>query len=170
MSCTLHRLVLVGICFGMVACSSEDEAIAERKLTPEEIAENNRRYEQMRAEEEALKKSIFNASDQVLKQLLADCRRQVNEYADSRNKGPFSNYMIDQYSADVYQYPAGRNALMTDEQRIEDLRKSKDYISFNTEYAILSTSDSFSGPQKSVDKYECEIEKGLKIGRVRKSY
>jgi hypothetical protein len=139
-------------------------------LTPEEVAENKRRYEEQQAKEEALKLSIFEASDEKLKQMLATCREIIEEYADSRNKGPFSNYMIDTYSSDVYQFPAGRDALMTDEERIQALRESTDYISFNSEYAILSTSDSFSGPQKSVDKYECVFEEGPRVSRARKSY
>lgn len=180
---SIGKLVLVGFCLWLVACSSEDEsAVVESEnlllFTPEELAESKVRYKQMMAKENkarhekmvALKQSIFTASDEVLKKILSDCRHLVKEYVDSRNKGPFSNYMIDQYSAGTYQYHAGRNALMTDEQRIEDLRKSKDYISFNTKYAMLSAYDSFNGPQKTVDKYECKIEEGPKVGRVSISY
>ncbi|WP_303293850.1 hypothetical protein [Marinobacter sp. ST-43] len=160
-------LIVVASCVGMASCSSESEP---KKLTPEQIAENKRLFEEQQAKEEALKLSIFEADEETLKQMLSECRKLITEYADSRNNGPFSNYMIDQYSADVYQYQAGRDALMTDDERIADLKESKEYISFNTEYAILSTSDSFNGPQKSVDKYECAFSKGPTVARAKIAY
>ncbi|BCO30424.1 hypothetical protein TspCOW1_05270 [Thiohalobacter sp. COW1] len=167
MNFKISRVLVAAMFVVVTACSDDDKP---RQLSPEEIAENKRQYEAELEKEKAIKQSIYDASDSKLKEILSECRKLINEYADSRNKGPFSNHMIDIYSADIYQYPAGKHALMTDEQRIEDLRKSKDYISFNTEYAILSTTDSFSGPQKSVDKYECEIGSGPAVTRARRAY
>lgn len=163
----INQLIVTALFLVLAGCSNEDKP---RQLTPEEIAEDKRQFKAELAKEEAIKKSIFEASDSKLKQMLSDCRKFINEYADSKNNGPFSNYMVDAYSANVYQYPAGRQALMSDEERIEDLRRSKDYIFFNTEYAVLSISDSFSGPQKSVDKYKCEIEAGPSVARAKSSY
>ncbi len=78
--------------------------------------------------------------------------------------------MIDVYSADIYQRPAGGKAIKSDQERIESLRRFGPNISLNTQYAILSVTDSFNGPVKSVDKYDCELGKGPKIVFAKRSY
>lgn len=151
-------IFLLLLCITFTACDSQPKV-----LTAEEVAENKRKYDLEVAEDEAIKQSLLNASDKKLKSMLSNCRSLINEYATFKNKGPFSIYMIDKYSADVYQYPAGKKSTMDDEERIKDLRDSSSYISFNTNYAILATTDTFSGPKKSVDKYACKIIKGPSI-------
>jgi len=135
---------------------AEREKLREQDLAKWEKVQEQRRAERL-AEEKVINLSIFKASDKVLNNILSDCRRLVKKYADS---GSYSSYMIDEWSADAYKYLASNNATMTDKERIKNLRNSQGDTSLNTDYAILSTTDSFSGLKKSVNEYQCVIKKG----------
>lgn len=157
-------------CIGITSCSDENKP---GELSPEQIAKNERFIKEWRAnkaKEEALKKSIIEADEKTLKKMLSDCRASVKEFARSRNKGPFANHMIDKYSADLYQYSAGPQALKTDEERISEFKEAPGYNTFNTEYAILSAFDTFGGAKKAVDKYECEFKEGPAVKLVKEVY
>lgn len=161
----------LAFCLTLIGCSGDDEP---KKLSAEELEERRQRIEKELEKEKARRKaigeSLIDASDKKLESILRGCRGLIRAYASSRNDGPFSNYLIDHTSADIYQYSAGPKAVMTDKERIAELRGSKTGTSFNTEFAILSTRDSFDGPQKSVDKYECELDYGPKAVRAKVSY
>lgn len=153
-------------------CGSDDsEDRAEAKPSPEELERRRVEHEKYLAEKELIKQQLISASDKELKSMLSFCRDAVEKEADRRNKGPFGIALVDQYSADVYQFGAGSSAIRTDEERIKSFRDfGHEYGHFNTQYAIISAHDSFSGPKNTIDKYSCEIGTELEIVSVSKSY
>lgn len=163
----------------LLGCSSEEsKESVKRELAPEEKAEIQaeieREKQQRREEELALRNALTSASDEKLYEVLGNCRGRVKEEADGDNSGPFGYFLVDEYSADSYLYAAGY-AAESFEDRVKTLRSSlsseiSDYFSFNTEFAVIFTSDSFSGPQREVFKYSCDIDSGLKVVAVNKPF
>lgn len=170
-------LKIAGFVFILVLLvqSFDDEEAGPPKLSADEIKERRLNIDRMLAEQEAKNEAIYaallGASDAELSDLISECRGAIEAYADSRNRGPFGIYIVDNTMADVYRYSADSDSLESIEQRISSFRESSNGVhSFNTQYSILSTSDSFDGPQKSITKYECEIGEDLTILRAKRAF
>ncbi|MCG8084070.1 MAG: hypothetical protein JAZ13_00020 [Candidatus Thiodiazotropha taylori] len=162
-------IISLSILPGCGSNNEDDQAV--KQPSPEELERRRIEHEKWLAEKEKIKSDLIAASDQDLKEMLSSCKQAVESEAERRNKGPFATALVHEYSADVYLFAAGASAVKSYEERIESFRKyGQEYGSINTQYAIISTSDSFSGPIKSIDKYRCEIGPELKIASVGRSY
>lgn len=176
------NLVLIGIIGAIIlsAAIMRDDAIKKPIIlepTAKQLDENEKRQaaeiakhaaDEKMAEEKATSLMMKSGNEQ-LEKLLDTCRSSIMEYSRSSYKGPFNLYMVDIYSADIYQLMAGARAIETDEERI---KKAKKYYStfkefdLNTEFAILYTVDSFSAPQKITHNYNCKFSEGYKKTEV----
>ncbi len=180
---TMIVIGIVGAIALRVATMQSDEVKVQIKPEPtakeqEESqkrreAEIAKRVEDEKMKEEKLTSSIMKSNNKQLVNLLDNCRSSIMDYARSSYKGPFNLYMIDVYSADIYQLMAGSHAIETDEDRIKKARKyysTFHELDLNTEFAILYTVDSFSGPKKIAKKYKCKFSEGPKISEVSEIY
>lgn len=120
--------------------------------------------EQDRREAEQVLKQIAASSDGELKKLFSSCREAILKEAKKRNKGPFDIWLVDKTNADIYQFAAGESLLRNVDERVEIYRK---HDLFYSSYAVISTTDTFSGPVRVLKQYSCEFGNGPKVISVR---
>ncbi|WP_415355919.1 hypothetical protein [Halioglobus sp. Uisw_031] len=93
------------------------------------------------------------------------------EVARKRNKTRFEIFLVDEYSADVYQAAAygSFGAIENDEERVarlhEAIAEKADPLwrSLNLSYLVIVTKDSFSGLTRESKRYTCTLEPDFRI-------
>jgi hypothetical protein len=118
-----------------------------------------------------LESELQKATPEKIKSILSLCQSSVLEIAKSQNTSPFDVFLVDEYSADVYQagaYMGGGNVSSESERIKRFIKARKDgekYLRYalDLSYTVMFTRDSFSGPQKEPRSYSCQIEPGLTV-------
>jgi hypothetical protein len=142
---------------------------AEKDAIAEEV---RREMEEREAYAWEVARSLGAASDAELIALLHTCKGQVDALMRESNTGPFASFLVDEYSADVYQVMAMTGAtpfaerVATFRRSLEMSNGSRYAPSLNSRFTVISTSDSFSGPQRKATNYDCELAPGLEIINV----
>lgn len=166
-----------GLIFGSVlivtGCGEEKSAPPQKTIEQtqaEKIAEEQRvkEYEEQLAK---LETELQKATPEKIKSILSSCQSSVLELAESRNTSPFGVFLVDEYSADVYQagaYVGGGNVSSESERVKRFIKARKDgekdlRYALDLSYTVMFTRDSFSGPQKEPRRYSCQVEPGLTV-------
>lgn len=166
-------LALSAILLDISGCGRKSDAPPQKtaeEVQAEKLAEEQRRreYEQKTAQLEA---ELKKATPAQVRSILQSCKSAVLELAKSQNRSPFDVFLVDEYSADVYQASAyvGGGDVSSAEQRAQQFLKArkageKDLrYSLSLSYTVVFTYDSFSGPKKEPKRFMCELEPGLSV-------
>lgn len=143
----------------------------EEKLRIEkDDAEKELQYKQERLEKEVVLKQIQSLSSKQLDLLLRNCKYAISKKADENNKSPFGITIIDESSSSVYLAAASIKKPSSTKTIEERVKAYKDYNDpawkINSVFPVLVTIDTFSGPKKYVELYECEYSDGPSIKSV----
>ncbi|MBU3591859.1 hypothetical protein ICN11_07510 [Polynucleobacter sp. 78F-HAINBA] len=147
----------------IVGCgkSSEKKTPITQQISDSEIAERKRIFEE-RAER--LDAELNAASPQVLASLFESCKSIVLNYARSTTN--YGVFMVDQYSADIYQAEAHFNGgrYVSTQERVKIFLDARKGGGKNLEYMLpLSYTVTISSPTKVWEKLKCKIEPGLAL-------
>lgn len=177
MHISLMNSAFYGLIFGslliVTGCGEEKSAPPQKtmeQIQAEKTAEEKRvkEYEEQMAK---LESELQKATPEKIKSILSLCQSSVLEIAKSQNTSPFDVFLVDEYSADVYQagaYMGGGNVSSESERIKRFIKARKDgekYLRYalDLSYTVMFTRDSFSGPQKEPRSYSCQIEPGLTV-------
>lgn len=148
-----------------------DEILVE-ETEAEKIAKEQRMRE-YEEEKSKLESNLKKMTDNKAQSILQGCKAAVLQLAKSQNKSPFDVFLVDEYSADVYQGAAyaegGRVSIESEEDRLKRFLKArkngkKDLrYALNLSYTVMFTHDSFSGPRKEAKGYSCELKPDLSV-------
>lgn len=136
---------------------------AEKIAEEQEIKENQRQIAQIDAE-------LQKATPDQIRSIQQSCKSAILDLAKSRNTSPFEVFLVDEYSADVYQAAAytGSGNVTSDEERVKRFLKSRKagenlQSALSLSYSVMFTHDRFSGPQKEPKNFMCVIKPGLNV-------
>lgn len=180
----MHFYIRKGIAFWVISifilsiagCNSRSDTPPPKKTTEQIQAEKIAAEQRMREYEEKkakLESDLNKVTAGQVRSILQSCKSSVLQLAKSQNRSPFDVFLVDEYSADVYQAAAyvGSGNVSSEEQRVQQFlkaRKAKEKekslrYALNLSYTVMFTNDSFSGPQKEPKRYMCELEPGLTV-------
>lgn len=165
--------LLLAFMVAATGCGRKSDAPPQKtteQIRAEQIAAEEREKEGKRksAQTEAELKS---ATAGQIRALVSKCKSDVLTLAKSQNRSPFEVFLVDEYSADIYQAAAhiGGGSVSSDEQMVQKFLKARkagdQYFAqaLNLSYTVMFTHDSFSGPKKEPKRYACFIEPGLTL-------
>lgn len=165
--------LILGVGLISSGCNQKTNAPPQKtaeQIQAEKIAEEQgiKLYQQQRAQIET---DLQNASPDKLRSILASCKSSVLNQAKSENTSPFDVFLVDEYSADVYQAAAyvGNGNASSEDERIKRFLKARKagekdlQFALNLSYSVMFTRDSFSGPQKEPRSYNCQLGQGLSV-------
>lgn len=156
-----------------VGCNQKISAPPQKtavQIQAEKAAEDllQKEYEEQIAK---LETELQKATPERIRSILSICQSSILELAKSENTSPFDVFLVDEYSADVYQaasYVGGGN-VSSESERIKKFIKARKDGEKNLQYAldlsytVMFTHDSFSGPTKEPRRYSCQIEPDLTV-------
>ena len=110
---------------------------------------------------EMANKKIMALSDKEISLLLYSCKEAIMQAARERYK-PFEPFMVDEYSADIYQgvtHTSGGkiNKLGDIAARVKQYREQVN-SRLDTRFSVMVTQDSFNGPLRRSINASCEFE------------
>lgn len=160
-------ILLISMIILLAACGPTD---AQKAEWAQQRAEQHKKASQER------NSALISASDEELYELLHACRTEV----EKKGEKSLTSWILKEHDGDIFQVALGglRGRIReyeSDDYRIETLRQHTDqpstYLSpLNTRYALYRLQDTFSGPVRIVDRYECHLayDKRLTIAGVRR--
>lgn len=166
-----------GLIFGSIlivtGCSKENSAPPQKTMEQMQVEKTveEKRLKEYEEQIAKLESELQKATPEEIKSILSSCQSSVLALAKSQNTSPFDVFLVDEYSADVYQAGAylGGGNVSSESDRIKGFIKARKDGEKNLQYAldlsytVMFTRDSFSGPQKEPKRYRCQIEPGLTV-------
>jgi hypothetical protein len=165
--------LILGVGLTSSGCDQKTNAPPQKtakQTQAEKIAEEQsiKLYQQQLAQMET---DLQNATPDKIRAILASCKSSILNQAKSENTSPFDVFMVDEYSADVYQAAAyvGNGNISSEDERVKRFLKARKagekdlQFALDLSYSVMFTRDSFSGPQKEPRSYNCHLEQGLSV-------
>ena len=119
--------LILGAAIVVSGCDNKNEAPAQK--TAEQIQAEKIAIEQLTKEREQqeaqIETALRSAKPDQLRSILQSCKSFVLEQAKTQNRSPFAFFLVDEYSADIYQAAAyaegGRGSISSENDRIKRL-------------------------------------------------
>lgn len=155
-----------------MGCSQQSDAPPQKtaeQIQAEKIAEEQA-IKEVQREIAQIDADLQKATPDQIRSIHQSCKSAILDLAKSRNTSPFEVFLVDEYSADVYQAAAfaGNGNVKTDEDRVKrflEARKAGEDLrsALSLSYSVMFTHDGFSGPRKEPKNFMCEIKPGFKL-------
>ena len=121
-----------------------------------------------------LETELQKVKPERIRSMLSACQSSILELAKSENTSPFAVFLVDEYSADVYQaasYAGGGNVSSESERIKKFIRARKDgeknlQYALDLSYTVMFTRESFSGSEKEPRRYSCHIEPDMTVKAI----
>ena len=149
-------------------------AISSVSKSAEQIAAEatakSEREEAARKKTEHVERDLKAATPSQLRALISSCKTAVLAEAKTDNRSPFDFFLVDEYSADVYQAATYSGNTSSEENRLKQFvaarKKSAKVLQneINLSYSVMFTRDSFPGPRKEAKRYTCWLKPDLEFG------
>ena len=159
--------LLLALALSLVGCYGESAAPTKspEQVQAEQLVEKQR-LDAHKIQSATVAAELQKATQAEIRAIYRSCKSSVLALAKSRNTTPYEVFLVDEYSADIYQTMAYGTNVLSDEQnakRFLKSRRSSKYleVDLNLTYSVIFARDGFSGPTKESKAYMCFVKPGL---------